>query len=448
MTNNLKKAFLSIFVMIMTSLGIGSVISDAASPYDMVTDDGQVITADKKSVDTPSQQGYQTTNNSKTGLSGVTESTKNSDSLQGEFEPNKVIGPDNRREITNTSTFPYSSIVQINSFFSNNSSAGGTGVLIAPDTVLTAAHVVYDIENQAKWATNVDVYPGRNKSVAPFGEASKVRLAVSSGFTTAKKYDEGLPYDIAMIRLNKPIGLQSGWMGLSSNLTPQTAINITGYPGDKYTSDRQPTMWTDSGKITGFANNNKNINYQIDAVKGQSGSPVYNNQNQVVTIHTFESISKPYNGGTYISSAIQGWINEELNNTQSIYRMYNKNTGEHFYTNKSAEVDLLQKSGWNSEGLAWFAPSKGNPVYRVFNPNNGGDHHYTLNANERDMLIRSGWKDEGIAFYSDPSQKTPLYRLYNPSAKSGAHHYTVNTYERDALVKSGWKYEGIAWYGL
>ncbi|MDT2758892.1 C39 family peptidase [Enterococcus xiangfangensis] len=124
-------------------------------------------------------------------------------------------------------------------------------------------------------------------------------------------------------------------------------------------------------------------------------------------------------------------------------RLYNPNSGEHFYTANTNERDNLKRVGWRYEGIGWNAPTNGNPVYRLYNPN-VGDHHYTLNANERDNLKRAGWRYEGIAWYS-PAKGTPLYRLYNPNAKTGTHHYTLDTNERDNLKRSGWRYEGIAW---
>ena len=82
----------------------------------------------------------------------------------------------------------------------------------------------------------------------------------------------------------------------------------------------------------------------------------------------------------------------------------------------------------------------------MYNPN-AGDHHYTLLASERDHLKKVGWRDEGISWYS-PNSGIPLYRLYNPNAKAGSHHYTPITSERDNLKKAGWRYEGIAWYAV
>lgn len=142
--------------------------------------------------------------------------------------------------------------------------------------------------------------------------------------------------------------------------------------------------------------------------------------------------------------------------TKQVWRLYNPYTGEHHYTTAQNEYAELQKVGWNGEGEAWLAYTKGEPVYRLYNPFvAGGDHHYTLDANERATLKKLGWEDEGIAWYSMSEvdiQKTaapvePLYRLYNPYAVTGTHHYTTSALERDALVEQGWEYEKVAWYG-
>ena len=135
-----------------------------------------------------------------------------------------------------------------------------------------------------------------------------------------------------------------------------------------------------------------------------------------------------------------------------MYRLYNPNSGEHFYTKNSGEKDILASSGWTYEGIAWTAPTSSNtPVYRLYNPNSG-EHHYTTGKVEKDYLVSIGWNDEGIGWYSDDSDGTPLYRLYNPNAtgqyEAGAHHYTKDVNERNSLVAVGWNDEGIGWYGL
>ncbi len=131
--------------------------------------------------------------------------------------------------------------------------------------------------------------------------------------------------------------------------------------------------------------------------------------------------------------------------TQAMYRLYNPNSGEHFYTAVIGEKDHLVDVGWNYEGIAWYAPKSGDPVYRLYNPN-AGDHHYTTNKAERDHLVDVGWNDEGIAWYSGGN--TPLYRAYNPNAVTGSHHYTTSKNEIDYIVSVGWNDEGIGWYGV
>ncbi|WP_438905829.1 hypothetical protein [Enterococcus sp. AZ150] len=128
-------------------------------------------------------------------------------------------------------------------------------------------------------------------------------------------------------------------------------------------------------------------------------------------------------------------------------RLYNPNSGEHFYTANTTEKNNLVSVGWKYEGIGWNAPSQGDPVYRLYNPN-AGDHHYTMNGNEKNNLVSVGWKYEGIGWYSDQSKSVPLYRTYNPNAKAGSHHYSKTKSEIDNLTKIGWKYEGISWYGI
>ena len=134
----------------------------------------------------------------------------------------------------------------------------------------------------------------------------------------------------------------------------------------------------------------------------------------------------------------------------SMYRLYNKYTGEHFYTGSESERDGLVAAGWTYEGVGWTAPeTSGAPVYRLYNPYApGGDHHYTMSASERDSLVEAGWRYEGVGWFSDDSRGVALYRQYNPYAATGSHNYTASKAENDSLVTAGWRAEGVAWYGV
>lgn len=128
-----------------------------------------------------------------------------------------------------------------------------------------------------------------------------------------------------------------------------------------------------------------------------------------------------------------------------VYRLYNPNSGEHFYTIHWNEKTSLMDAGWIGEGIGWVsAQDETLPVYRLYNPN-AGDHHYTMDAAEKDALVAEGWNDEGIAFYSF-EEGQPVYRQYNPNAIAGAHNFSCSENERDTLVELGWHDEETAWY--
>ena len=131
--------------------------------------------------------------------------------------------------------------------------------------------------------------------------------------------------------------------------------------------------------------------------------------------------------------------------TLNVYRLYNPNSGEHFYTTTTRERESLVKAGWRYEGIGWMSSRQATsqPVYRLYNPN-AGDHHYTLDQKERAALIGLGWKDEGIGWYGDPYGGVKILRSYNPNAKAGAHNFTDSEIEYGALDQIGWKSEGLS----
>ncbi len=174
---------------------------------------------------------------------------------------------------------------------------------------------------------------------------------------------------------------------------------------------------------------------------------------------TDAACTKAYDFG----SAVEGdltlyakWTAEESDEpepevkTQEMYRLYNPNSGEHFYTASAEERDGVVEAGWQYEGVGWLAPvTSSTPVFRLYS---GTDHHYTTSEKERGWLVGLGWKYEGIGWYSDDAQGVPLYRQYNPNAyaltMAGSHNYTIDKDENDLLVSLGWQEEGIGWYGV
>lgn len=119
--------------------------------------------------------------------------------------------------------------------------------------------------------------------------------------------------------------------------------------------------------------------------------------------------------GFFFSCLLLFGFSGKVSASVAIYRLYNPNSGEHFYTSGLAEARHLRSVGWREEQIGWFAPNEhtGAPVYRLYNPN-AGDHHYTMNSFEAAHLVKVGWRDEGTAFVSAFSnqRRVPIYRLY------------------------------------
>jgi hypothetical protein len=224
--------------------------------------------------------------------------------------------------------------------------------------------------------------------------------------------------------------------------TPIT--DVSEYDNADYTSTTDPDgilyITANSGSGSKYYKI-KQDQFSYAAVKNQEKVPTYSKIS--VTDHSFEVTT--YRAAD--NSVVDNFTINRTDNAQ-MYRMYNPNSGEHFYTADEAEKNTLIDAGWTYEGIGWTAPAKSDtPVYRLYNPN-AGDHHYTTSVSERNSLIEKGWNDEGIGWYSDDSQTTALYRLYNPNAQSGAHHYTTSIEERDHLISLGWHDELIGWYGV
>ena len=135
-----------------------------------------------------------------------------------------------------------------------------------------------------------------------------------------------------------------------------------------------------------------------------------------------------------------------------MYRLYNKWTGEHFYTDSRSEQQNLVSKGWTDEGFGWYAPNEGENVYRLYNPwVPGGDHHYTINYGEYEYLISVGWVGEGVGWFSAMNtvpNRWSVFREYNPYEFSHNHNYTTDYSEHTHLIDLGWKDEGVGWYSI
>ncbi len=127
---------------------------------------------------------------------------------------------------------------------------------------------------------------------------------------------------------------------------------------------------------------------------------------------------------------------------QRMYRAYNGNADQHVFTTSTFEFQAVTGYGLRDEtsdqpgwAVAALPVAKSTPLYRLYNPNTG-EHYYTTALGERDILVSVGWnfeKVEGQMFARQVSQSVlPIYRLYNKV--SGGHLFTESQQTRDAIL--------------
>lgn len=195
-----------------------------------------------------------------------------------------VIGPDGRTPVTATTTFPNSAIAMLEVYFPGGSGSC-TGWFIDANRLVTAAHCLYD-NSLGGFAFDIDVYPGRDGVVAPYGIFS-----AGNWYVTSKWMDTASPkFDYGVITLNSNIGDTVGWFGVKPQTTSDVLLDhklkVRGYPGDK----PYGTLWNMGGKIERV--NKTRFFYSIDTFGGQSGSPAYGKNGKdcnpcVFGVHTY-----------------------------------------------------------------------------------------------------------------------------------------------------------------
>lgn len=239
--------------------------------------------------------------------------------------------------------------------------------------------------------------------------------SVIKNFTIAQK-----PSSTTSLSEARVYGIQSSYPYTGGFIKPEPLVVV----GDKvlkkgrdyavsYTSNRNPGIATITITGQGDYKGTKKVMFQIAAGLGS------------------------WDSGITMQPSRKGTI--------EMFRLYNPNSGEHFYTGIVMEAQSLIEQGWHYEGIAWYTPQISNtPVYRLYNQK-AGDHFYTASLEECNQLRSLGWNYEGIGWYAASTGRA-VYRQYNPNARTGAHNYTTDRTEHNYLVSHGWRNEGIAWY--
>ncbi|MET4102528.1 protease YdgD [Roseovarius sp. MBR-78] len=145
-----------------------------------------------------------------------------------------------------------------------------TGVLIAPDQVLTAAHCVFDRAGQAVAADTIRFRAGLRDGVV-------IAESGVAGYVTAPGYDprggmraENIRHDAALLRLASPINSAvAAPFAIHDRPRDGTAVSVVSYGRDR---DRAPSwqrrcnmLWRTEGIMA----------FDCDVIFGSSGAPVF-----------------------------------------------------------------------------------------------------------------------------------------------------------------------------
>jgi len=227
------------------------------------------------------------------------------------------IGKDGRSRISNTIKWPYSFHAQLSLYFADGE-YGGSAVMVGPHHMLTAGHNVYNHKTN-EWVKNIIARLGLNGQAAPFGSHPAVKIYTFEEWT--KDHDPN--FDIALITLNYPIGLETGWTGVLADDDKELEkeeVHVTGYPGDKGFNQ----LWTMSHQVKKL--DPERIFYETDTYGGQSGGSIWIKKDEnpyAIGVHTLgEGKSYEGNSGVRLSykkvEMLQNWISLTLEIKQAI----------------------------------------------------------------------------------------------------------------------------------
>ncbi|MEM9275573.1 MAG: cadherin-like domain-containing protein [Cyanobacteria bacterium P01_F01_bin.143] len=264
-----------------------------------------------------------------------------------------VHGVDNRRVIKpnepNFTSFPLPAVTAIDSTINADSNAPfgyGTGVVISPHYVLTAAHNLYDSfygeqdkiristsGNQINLGSRKIDDPDPNYSNDP---GANVNVSTGLFFPTDYKNKTTAKNDIAFVRVDDNALISPApSVGLIAFMNPKTArgsketptkIQTAGYPVDNVNIPNNtgkpirdlvlaPGIFGQFGTIHTTIGREMLYSYDIDTEGGQSGSPVWHivegdTTPRVLGVHSRGNI--PRNSGTLIDKDIYDQIIDQI----------------------------------------------------------------------------------------------------------------------------------------
>ena len=236
--------------------------------------------------------------------------------------PNTIIGKNNFKMVSNTTSYPYRTIAYVYTYFPDGYYTECTGFYVAPRLVASAAHCFFDVVHgaaNAGWANYSEIWPGvQTETFIPYGEDYSNWGLGEGNYGSSLDYvtNQSPNGDWGIIQTYDSLGNTVGWLGSTSVVKPNNqypgTYTLSGYPAP---SSLNFTQWWINGpvkKVTTVTNPYASgiegrLFYGIDTYF-TDGSPVYYKHAgglYAVGIHSYQQGLSPwpqYNSATRINT--------------------------------------------------------------------------------------------------------------------------------------------------
>ena len=221
---------------------------------------------------------------------------------------------------------------------SGQQTASGSGVFVAPNVMVTAAHNYYEKKSEDSSA----VLRGGDSAksyVVMNSDTEKINKVPTSGSTEAvakesihayneKDFGKSYGNDLAVVVTNKTVeamtnGEDSPRELSKTEVATGDSIRMVGYPNDFSTSNlseenrnrlKDGKSYEVEGKVSSLNKENGAVTYHTSALGGFSGAPLFNDKGEVVGIHQHgtntasEVEANRIGGGTVFTEKHKEWI--------------------------------------------------------------------------------------------------------------------------------------------
>lgn len=188
----------------------------------------------------------------------------------------------------NVTDYPIRTAVKIFRFVEDSLVQRCSGIMIANNLILTSAHCMFfnfDTSNVRFFSDSLLIIPAYDEGT----EHQNIMNSVSSKYYIPKTWYENKSWDdIALVELQEPIGLKTGWIGIAfnedSSIIENSVFHKLSYPGAADPSDTTKvyngdTLYYNYGTLDLIQHNY--LGFNLFGIPGQSGSSLFYTDNSV-----------------------------------------------------------------------------------------------------------------------------------------------------------------------